>query len=242
MGALDTIEEDGRREKTLLPPHADDPGTIDAGDIRATHAWRRVADWEDVQAFVMRRMEASEARSSEQGSSALVELLTDREIAESDWDVAEGETGGDPFEQLDRKKPKEKRIRCIIEQFRMSTELPFGRQLANRLEFLIEAEREQYPLEWQFSESSLIGFLEFLEEHPRLHYPDVSLSPDGLLLAQWRETSTRNAVLEFEDTGQVQFVLFAPSVLGVARISGVTSPDRALRTLEEHGAGRWCNR
>lgn len=147
-----------------------------------------------------------------------------------------------PLDMLEVERHKDIRLLQIIQDFREYTVLSYGQRLADRLEFLLEEQQAEYPEDWEFSIQSLRGFLTFISDHPYLKYPDVCLSPDGLIMVQWRESENRDAILEFQDENEVQFVLFAPSEVGVSRIRGTSTSDEALKTFETYGADKWCKR
>lgn len=243
MSALETIKGADRSTKRREWPAGgdafwDDSGSTDTDNIMLAGTSERGTNFGDVQMLLGNLGGTAAAGGRGTRFPSAGELLTQQDIDE--YSTEEGID--DPFEELKGKTPKKRSITNIIAHFRMSTDLPYGQRLADRLEFLIRTEKARYPVDWQFSGSSLIGFLSFMEKHPRLRYPDLSLSPDGFIVAQWRESTTRNAVLQFQDTGWAQLVLFAPSPAGATRISGVMSPQKAFQTLEVHGADRWCTR
>ncbi len=111
--------------------------------------------------------------------------------------------------------------------------------LVTRLEFLRSvAPEEGPPLDWD----SLTDFLRFLASHSWARNPQLTITPRGMLRAQWRSAGNRHFASEFLGEGQCSFVLFAPDVSDpskIARIPGMVSLRSLLDTVRPYKVESW---
>ena len=131
-------------------------------------------------------------------------------------------------------------IKFLNDQINMT----FSKQLANRIQFLFEASKEEYPDEVAILPESLKNFVSFLQSVPNFRYPDVVLSPVKNICTQWRTAPNRHFSVEFLPTGDVRFVIFSPDPMHpdkTNRISGIVSVDSLMRTAQPHGIQSWCS-
>lgn len=132
-------------------------------------------------------------------------------------------------------------IRQAIDSIRRKAQISHASRIADRLAYLREAAEEEAD-ETRPNPNSIRRFFEFLTLHKRLRYPDLSLTPDGEIYAQWRESADRQFSLVFLPDGTIHFVLFAPNKGKpdmVVRIHGVESYRTVLENLQLYGIQQW---
>jgi hypothetical protein len=136
----------------------------------------------------------------------------------------------------------EERSRAELRDAIANVTHPWAARLARRLDALFEATRESYPDEPLVSVASLRGFLRFLELEPRLRYPDITISPQGNLWAEWRAGRERHLAIEFLPAGEAKFAIFAPDPMQpmrIARIAGRLSLPAVFWALEPYQVQEW---
>jgi len=149
-----------------------------------------------------------------------------------------------PFDVLDETLPDMEKIRQLIGFMIDESKIEFARKLADRLHFLYEAVQED-PEEGPVLPGSLINFISFLRNTPKLKYPDVVLTPSNEISAQWRTAPNRHFAVVFQATGEVRFVIFTPNPKDPAkidRLSGITSVEALMAVSEPHGVLDWAAR
>ncbi|MBN1546406.1 MAG: hypothetical protein JW902_07090 [Syntrophaceae bacterium] len=147
-----------------------------------------------------------------------------------------------PFDEIIDRLGDDEKINEIV-KFLNQTTIAFPKRLAERIQFLFEASKEEYPDEVAILPESLKNFVSFLQTEPNLKYPDVVLSPDKNICAQWRTAPNRHFSVEFLPTGDARFVIFSPDPKQpdkINRISGIVSLDSLMRTAQPHGVRSWC--
>ena len=110
--------------------------------------------------------------------------------------------------------------------------LPFGARLADRISALAVAFTEDY--EGTLSARAIDAFVTFLEGNAAFGYPDLTATPAGDLYAEWRGANGRMLTIEFLDTGDVRYLVFAPNPRHpqrTDRLSGVTTADALPYTI-----------
>jgi hypothetical protein len=83
----------------------------------------------------------------------------------------------------------------------------------------------------------------FFVHHPQLAWPQIVLSPEGHLTAQWREGRGKLLSLRFVGDEDVQFVIFAPDPrrpYKTARVSGRASADSVMELAKPYGVLAWA--
>lgn len=121
---------------------------------------------------------------------------------------------------------------------------PFAKRLAKRLEFLVEVSQEEYPHQAPITPQSLQDFVRYLQSVPNLVYPDVVLTLNGNIRAQWREAKTRHFAVEFLGEDDVRFVVFAPDPKHpgkTTRVSGLSSVDSLMELVRPYGVLGWAS-
>ena len=140
---------------------------------------------------------------------------------------------------------EDKKVLNITSYIRDQSNICFAHRLANRLEFLVEASKEEHPDEVAILPDSLRNFVRFLQSAINLNYPDVVLSPSKHIRAQWRAGPNRHFAAEFLTTGDANFVIFSPDPKHpekTIRLSGLVSVDSLIDTVEPHGVLAWSSR
>ncbi len=146
---------------------------------------------------------------------------------------------GSPFDDLEELKDDNHKIRDIITHVRCSSALSYAEQLASRLGLLASLAYEETS---GLSLDSLRNLLSFLQSHRKLSYPDLVLTPSGNLRAEWRKARNRYFAVEFLSEEECRFVVFAPNPHNCEkpyRISGSTSPEKLLDTVQLYGRLDW---
>ncbi|MCK4618543.1 MAG: hypothetical protein KAT52_01220 [Desulfobacterales bacterium] len=149
-----------------------------------------------------------------------------------------------PFDKLEELLNDDEKVLEIILHVRNQLNINFARQLANRLKFLFDASKEEYPEEVAILPESLRNFVGFLQSAINLKYPDVVLSPSKNIRAQWRTGPNRHFAVEFLPTGDAHFVIFSPDPMHpekTIRMSGLASVDSLMETVQPHGVLSWSS-
>ena len=161
---------------------------------------------------------------------------------EPDIEVILAPSEGSPFDSIDDFLDDDEKLTGIIDYIRSQTNISFGQQLANRLEFLVEIAKEEEPGETPIIPESLRYFINLLHLAPNLKYPDVMISPSRNIRVQWQVASNRHFAVEFIEDGDVRFVIFSPdpeNLEKITRISGITSLDSLLEITQPYGVLDW---
>jgi hypothetical protein len=147
-----------------------------------------------------------------------------------------------PFDEIIDRLGDDQKVSEIV-KFLNQVNIAFSKRLADRIQFLLEASKEECPDEGTISPESLKNFVSFLQSVPNLKYPDVVLSPDKNIFTQWRTAPNRHFSVEFLPTDDVRFVIFAPDPKHpdkINRMSGIVSVDSLMQTVQPLGVLSWC--
>ncbi len=123
----------------------------------------------------------------------------------------------------------------LIGQLKKQQRIRSGERIANRLEYLLEVSREESPEQAPLAADSLTSFLGFLVENPGLAYPNIVLTFDGNVRAEWTEGTNKHVAIEFCGDDTVRFVIFAPDPrhpYRTSRISGTATTDSVIELAE----------
>ncbi len=149
-----------------------------------------------------------------------------------------------PFDKLEELLNDDEKVLEIILHVRNQLNISFSKQLADRLEFLFDASKEEYPDEVAILPKSLRSFVGFLQSAKNLNYPDVVLSPSKNIRVQWRTGPNRHFAVEFLPTGDTHFVIFSPDPMHpekTIRMSGIVSVDSLMETVQPHSVLTWSS-
>lgn len=149
-----------------------------------------------------------------------------------------------PFDKLEELLNDDEKVLEIILHVRNQLNISFSKQLADRLEFLFDASKEEYPDEVAILPKSLRSFVGFLQSAKNLNYPDVVLSPSKNIRVQWRAGPNRHFAVEFLPTGDTHFVIFSPDPMHpekTIRMSGIVSVDSLMETVQPHSVLTWSS-
>jgi hypothetical protein len=115
------------------------------------------------------------------------------------------------FQAVEPALPLSIQVADLLAFVRSESQLSFRDELADVLDILFEPEpipEMGDPL----SIDSVKWLLHFLEVFPlSLQLPTLSLSPDGKIMACWRQGACKGLYLYFQDTGTVQHVIRHPN-------------------------------
>ena len=149
-----------------------------------------------------------------------------------------------PFDELDEKLTSEEKIKKLIDYVREESKIQFAHELAVKLNSLNEVVNED-PEEGSISIDSMRNFISFLQNTTNLKCPNVALTPSNEIHAQWRTAPNRHFAVVFLPTGETRFVIFTPNSKDpemTDRISGLTSVDSLLETMQPHKVLEWASK
>ena len=126
----------------------------------------------------------------------------------------------------------EGQIEQIIRGIRNAAQLAHRESLSRRLEFLMDAMKDEAG-EWQQgSPESLRQMLLFLGTVPHFRYPTVTITPSATFRIQWADDRNGHFAADFLPDGQVKFVLFYPDPhhsSHIQRLSGITRWENLIQ-------------
>ena len=143
------------------------------------------------------------------------------------------------FAELDALR--ESSFRELIGRIRSSSALQDRDRLADRLEALLDAYKEENEGR-ALSPDSLRGLENFLEANPTFRRPALTATPAGNLYAQWKSGRDRLLSIHFLPTNDARFVIFKPNPRHtgrVVRISGSTTVDALADAVMPHNVLQW---
>lgn len=108
------------------------------------------------------------------------------------------------------------------------------RAIADRLGYLDEITKDDDPEEPRMALASLRALaLFFVSEPPQDAEPEIGISPDGLLQAEWRVRHGGILAMKFRPDGLIQFAAFARKTgrQSPLRVHGTLPKDRALNAV-----------
>ncbi len=149
-----------------------------------------------------------------------------------------------PFDSIVDRLNDDEKVNEIVKFLNDQLNITFAKKLADRIQFLFETSKEEYPEETAILPESLKSFVGFLQSAKNLKYPDVVLSPSKNIRAQWRTAPNRHFAAEFLPTGDAHFVIFTPDPKHpdkTNRMSGIVSVDSLMPTAQPHGVLSWCS-
>lgn len=107
-------------------------------------------------------------------------------------------------------RQRERSVSELIADVGANSDIHFGRRLAARLEGLVEICKEEFPEQEPMSPRSLADFLTFVVSVSNINYPDVVLTYEGNIRAEWTKSRNKHFAVEFLGDNDVGFVVFAP--------------------------------
>ncbi len=140
--------------------------------------------------------------------------------------------------------PKDSTVE-LISNVITQLKVPFARRLAKRLDYLVEASREEYPHQAPMVPESLRDFINYLQSIPNVRYPSVVLTTNGNIRLEWRKARNHHFAVEFLGDGNVRFVVFAQDPKHperTTRVSGLTSADSLLSIVQPYGVFDWVSK
>lgn len=146
------------------------------------------------------------------------------------------------FGELEARHKNDHAVRQIIGDIRSSDTIRYKDKLANRLDALLNAYKEDYEGR-ALSADSLRAMISFLSANPTFKYPIVSATPDGDPYVQWKHESNRRLSVHFLPTGDARFVIFKPNPMHPNRtdpFGGSTTTDALLDEIAIHGVLDWA--
>ncbi|PHV07955.1 hypothetical protein CSQ96_08735 [Janthinobacterium sp. BJB412] len=144
--------------------------------------------------------------------------------------------------ELDELRSDDSSIQAVLTDLRHTSPIQYKERLANRLEQLLAAYKEDTDGQ-VFSADSLRGLLVFLERVPLLRYPTVTLTRGGDVYASWKRGADHVFSAQFLQTRQVRFVIFRPNLHDVGQseqLSGLTTPQSLPDIVSHLAVGDWA--
>jgi hypothetical protein len=154
------------------------------------------------------------------------------------------EASSSPFEFLATIRSDDKQFLQEVENIRSDVTLNFAAQLADRLQDLLEAYKEDSG-DKALSVYSLYSLIQFIKSDNRLKRPSLSATPDGNLYAQWRNAD-RSCIfsVHFLSDETAKFFISQPNAKHPSRrnvLSGSTTVDLLLSQVAPLGIMRWAS-
>lgn len=150
----------------------------------------------------------------------------------------------DPFTQEDLLETAEDQIQELIFQIKTSSIIHYRESLAKRLVSLINDAKDEDPASLGISLGSIRSFYNFLQLHPDLKLPSISLTPENNIYASWKFEQGRIFSIHFLPGGNVRFVIFKPNERHPEReirISGTATADLLKETVAPYGVWGWIS-
>ena len=119
----------------------------------------------------------------------------------------------------------------------------YRERLARRLEFLLDAMKEEEESWNDDSSESLRNMLLFLQTVPDFLYPTVTVTPSATFRAQWTIEPSKHFAVNFLPSGEVQFVVFWPDSRHrdrIQRMSGIASRENLMNVVKPCKVHQWA--
>jgi len=131
----------------------------------------------------------------------------------------------------------------LVSRIGQSSEIINATRIALRLYQLQEIWGGESPDNCDMSSDSLRSFRDFLVFHPRVRYPDITLTPSGNIYARWKSDNKSLLSIQFLPERKVRFVSFVPNrkhANELNRISGNDFVDTVMDNLNRaYGVHNW---
>ena len=114
-----------------------------------------------------------------------------------------------------------------------TTQIRYRDKLVARLEDLLRAYRDDYEGH-SLSAGAIDALAMFLSANLHLRRPRITATPSGDLYAEWTGPADLLLGVRFTESGQAQFVIFAPNAPHkdrIDRMSGITTADTLTEKL-----------
>ena len=95
-------------------------------------------------------------------------------------------------------------------------------EISDRVSYLLQLEEHLEENEEPIDLAALKGFADFMRKERRLEPPsEISVDPDGHIIAEWHYGSNRHLAIEFLDEQMTRFASIAPTRLTAALTRGL---------------------
>lgn len=149
-----------------------------------------------------------------------------------------------PFTQSDLIDIVDKQVQQLIFRIRISISIPNNERIANRLNSLFNAAKEEDPDSPGISSDSIRSFYHFFKKYTNLKYPIITLTPDNDIYASWKGGQNQVFSVHFVSEEDTRFVIFRPNKNHPERkiISyGTDTVDTLLATVTFSGIWDWIS-
>lgn len=150
---------------------------------------------------------------------------------------------GRPFVELHKFKElkRELEISLLLKQLEANSVIPIAKDIVSRVRFLNEEAKKAEEIE-NLSSASLRYLVLFLNESLNLLKPALVLTPVGNIRAVWRKGADKHFAVEFNEDGNVYYVLFKQNSLHsdrISRSSGIETYDSVLKHYNTQVSSPW---
>ncbi|MBU4258339.1 MAG: hypothetical protein KKI12_00455 [Proteobacteria bacterium] len=163
---------------------------------------------------------------------------------ESDTFIIDLPENQDAITQATLLKSEEDQVQELIFRIKWSRSIFYQESLANKLFTLFYDAKEEDPDCLGIAAESLRNFYNFLQLHPNIKCPTISLTPDYDIYASWRGEQNRVFSIHFLPDGDARFVIFKPNdrhPTRKIRISGVATTDILMETVTPYCVEGWIS-
>jgi len=129
-------------------------------------------------------------------------------------------------------RQKDSSIPELITTIQTTSNLGFAGRLAARLNDLYESSQEEFPDQQPMSSRSLQDFLTLIRSVPGITHPQIVLTYEGNIRAEWTKSHTKHFAVEFLGDNRTKFVIFAPDTNNPYRINRVSGFSTLASLLE----------
>jgi len=146
----------------------------------------------------------------------------------------------DVFNSFTECSSNESRIQKLINNINIEIREDYTDELIDRLRYLSEPTEDLYEGKMEYG--SLAYFLMFLKTRNVL-YPDIVLTPSGLIRAEWYLDNTHQFITEFLSDGYIRYVAINASAKNedvILRNTGTMEFDTIKTTIRHYKTNAWC--
>ena len=150
----------------------------------------------------------------------------------------------DTFTQSDLLDIVDKQVQQLISLIKISISITNNEHIANRLNSLFKAAKEEDTNSPGISLDSIHSFYNFLKKHTDFKYPVITLTPDNDIYASWKGGLNQVFSVHFVSNENTYFVIFKPNENNPERriISYGTEPvETLLEAVKFTGIYDWIS-
>ena len=160
------------------------------------------------------------------------------------YEISDWSERRDPSTQEGLQDNEEAQVQKLILRIKTSLTIPNRESLSNRLITLFNDAKEDDATSPGISVGSLRYFYCFLQLHPNLKCPTISLTPEYNIYASWRSERNKVFSVHFLPNGDTRFVIFKPNKSHPekqVRFSGIATTDTIMDEVSPKGELDWIS-